>query len=196
MRRVPGFVFRLQSKMYNLILVVFFQRRLLESEKMEFLYSDCYLRDLGEKEPPPVHSRSTEMIQYLAAAAPEGRLPGRQHVDPVDLRQVITLLNLVEVERDDGAVHFRYRLIGEQQRQAAGRNITGLVVEDAVVPQLVPRITGNMKKVLATRLPVYDRFPMPHPDRQFIDSQRMYYPLASDGETIDMILILNGYETV
>jgi hypothetical protein len=37
---------------------------------------------------------------------------------------------------------------------------------------------------------------MPHLDRQFIDSQRMYYPLASDGETIDMILILNGYETV
>jgi hypothetical protein len=161
----------------------------------EFLYSDFYLQDLGGKEPPPVHFRFTEMIQYLGAAAPEGRLPGRQHVDPVDLRQVITLLNLVDVERADGTVRFRYRLVGEQQRQAAGRNITGLLVEEAVVPDLVARINGNMAKVLATRLPVYDQFPMPHQDRQFIDSQRMYYPLAADGETVDMLLILNGYDS-
>ena len=162
----------------------------------DFLYSDHYLRDLGDRDPPPVHPRFREMIRYLAEVAPPGRLPGRQHIDPYDLRQVITLVNLIDVEGDGGTVRFRYRLVGEQQRLAAGRNITGLVVEEAVVPNLVARINGNMAKALATRLPVYDRFPMPHPDRQFIDSERMYYPLASDGETIDMILILNGYETV
>ena len=161
----------------------------------EFLYSDFYLQDLGGKEPPPVHSRFTEMIHYLATAAPQGRLPGRQHIDPCDLRQVLTLVNLIDVERDGGTVRFRYRLVGEQQRQAAGRNITGLVVEEAVIPSLVARINGNMAKVLTTRLPVYDRFPMPHQGRQFIDSQRMYYPLAADGETIDMLLILNGYDS-
>jgi hypothetical protein len=34
---------------------------------------------------------------------------------------------------------------------------------------------------------------MPHPARDFIDSERVYYPLASDGESVDMILILNSY---
>lgn len=160
----------------------------------DFLYSDFYLRDLGEREAQPVHERFTEMIRYLARVAPQGRLPGRQHIDPCDLRQVLTLVNLIDVERDGATERFRYRLVGEQQRLAAGRNITGLVVEEAVVPNLVARINGNMKKVLATRLPVYDSFPMPHPDRQFIDSQRMYHPLATDGATIDMILILNGYD--
>lgn len=160
----------------------------------DFLYSDVYLKELGDQEAPAVHARFGDMMRYLAAAAPEGSLPGRQHIDPYDLRHIITLVNLVDVERDGGTVRFRYRLVGEQQMQAAGRNITGLVVEEAVVPSLVARINGNMKKVLATRLPVYDRFPMPHPDRQFIDSERMYYPLAADGETIDMILILNGYD--
>jgi hypothetical protein len=162
----------------------------------EFLYSQFYLEDLGERDPPPVHPRFTEMIRYLAQVAPQGRLPGRQHIDPCDLRQVLTLVNLVDVEHDGGTVRFRYRLVGERQRLAAGRNITGLVVEEAVVPSLVARINGNMEKVLATRLPVYDGFPMPHPDRQFIDSQRMYHPLATDGETVDMILILNGYDSV
>jgi hypothetical protein len=36
---------------------------------------------------------------------------------------------------------------------------------------------------------------MPHPNREFIDSQRMYYPLAKDGKTVDMLLILNGYDS-
>jgi hypothetical protein len=41
---------------------------------------------------------------------------------------------------------------------------------------------------------VFDSFPMPHPDRQFLISQRMYYPLAADGTTIDLLLTLHGYE--
>lgn len=162
----------------------------------EFLYSNFYLKDLGERDPPPVHARFHEMIRYLDGRAPEGGLPGRQHIDPCDLRDVITLVNLVDVEREEGRLRFRFRLVGEKQRQAAGRNITGLTVEEAVIPLLVPRITGNMTLAVTTRLPVYDRFPMPHPDRQFIDSQRMYFPLAGDGETVDMLLILNGYDSV
>lgn len=162
---------------------------------VDFLYSDFYLKDLGDQVPAAVHPRYDEMMRYLAAAAPKGQLPGRQHIDPGELRHVITLLNLVDVERQGEDLKFRFRLVGERQRQAAGRDITGLLVEDAVVPSLVPRILANMTKVVASRLPVYDRFPMPHPGRQFIDSQRMYYPLAADGATIDMLLILNGYET-
>ena len=160
----------------------------------DFLYSAFYLKDLAGHHPPPVHAQFHDMIGYLARVAPPGRLPGRQHIDPCDLRHVITLLNLVDVEPGDGDQRFRYRLVGERQRQAAGRSITGLTVEEAVVPALVPRVRANMALAVGTRLPVYDRFPMPHPDRQFIDSQRMYHPLATDGETVDMLLILNGYD--
>jgi len=162
----------------------------------DFLYSDSYLKELGHQPPPAVHPRFTDMIRYLASVAPEGRLPGRQNIDPCDMREVLTLVNLVDVEREGEAMRFRFRLVGGRQTLAAGRNITGLLVEDAVLPTLAPRITGNMRKVVDARLPVYDRFPMPHPNRQFIDSQRMYYPLAADGETVDKILILNGYDTL
>ncbi len=162
----------------------------------DFAFSDFLLEDLGGAEPPTIHPRFAEMAQYLEAVAPKGRLPGRQHIDPCDFPRLLGLINLVDVERAEGRMRFRFRLVGEVQTRAAGRNITGLVVEDAVVPALVARITGNMKKVVEDQVPVYDRFPMPHPDRQFIDSQRMYYPLASDGVTVDMILILNGYDTI
>lgn len=162
----------------------------------EFVYSDFYLADLGERQPLPVHARFLGMLDYLAQVAPAGRLPGRQHIDPCDFPHLLGLVNLVDVERHDTGMCFRFRLVGEEQNRAAGRQIMGLVVEEAVVPELVPRINGNMTKVVETQVPVYDCFPMPHPDREFIDSQRMYYPLSSDGETVDVILILNGYDAL
>ena len=162
----------------------------------DFAFSDFYLEELEGTQPPAIHPRFMEMARYLKEVAPEGRLPGRQHFDPCTFPTLLSLLNLVDVERQDAEMHFRYRLVGEQQDRAAGRRIKGLIVEQAVVPELVPRINANMRQVVKTRIPVYDRFPMPHPDRQFIDSQRMYYPLASDGETVDTILILNGYDNL
>ena len=162
---------------------------------MRFLYSEFYLKEHGGETPPDVHPRFTDMIGYLASVAPEGRLPGRQHVDPCALRDVLALVNIVDVERDGQEMRFRFRLVGGRQTEAAGRSITGLTVEEAVVPEVAPRIVANMRQVVEARLPLYDRFPMPHPDRHFIDSQRMYYPLASDGETVDKILILNGYDS-
>ncbi|WP_193370845.1 PAS domain-containing protein [Pelagibius marinus] len=134
------------------------------------------------------------MQAYLDKVAPEGKLPGRQHIDPLEFREFMSFINLVDVERVDGDVRFRYRLVGEEQTRRSGREITGKLLKDALVPALVPRVRSNMMKVLMTRKAVFDSFPMPHPDREFIVSQRMYYPLAGDGETIDMLLTLHGYE--
>ncbi len=169
--------------------------RAVDSVMPKFLYSDFYLEELDGRTPPPVHERFKEMIRYLESVAPEGRLPGRQHIDPADLLEVLSLINLMDVEREGETLRFRYRLVGGDQTQAAGRDITGLTVEEAVRPELVQRINANMNKVVATRCPVYDRFPMPHPNREFIDSQRMYYPLAADGETVSMLLVLSGYDS-
>jgi hypothetical protein len=160
----------------------------------DFIYSDFLLEELGGTAPKQVRARFLDMIRYLKGVAPEGRLPGRQHIDPVDFWHVIRLVNLVDVERSSDGVQFRFRLVGEEQTRLGRRDVTGRLVEDAVIPELAPRIIANMNKVLATGSAVYDSFPMPHPNRQFIPSQRMYYPLAKDGGVIDKILILNDYE--
>jgi len=161
----------------------------------DFLYSRLYLAELAGDPPPAVHPRFTEMASYLRRVAPGSVLPGRQHIDPCDFYKVLNLVNLIDVERAGEEIHFRYRLMGETQTLNAGRDITGMLVEEALAPPLAARVNANMMQVLETRMAVYDRFPMPHPDREFIDSQRMYYPLAKDGETIDMLLILNGYDS-
>ena len=136
--------------------------------------------------------RYRDLFDILAAKVPAGQLPGRQHFDILDVPDLMGFLNLVEVHRNR-RLRFRFRLHGTVQTEAAGRDVTGLFVEKAVIPEFVDRINGNMTAVVETRRPVYDRFRMPHPNRGYLDSERVYYPLASDGSTVDMILILNGY---
>lgn len=138
-------------------------------------------------------ARFVRMRDYLAGVAPPGKLPGRQHIDPLAIRALLSFTNLVDVERKDGNIRFRFRLIGTLQSTAAGREISGRYLEDAVLPEYFERIRGNMMAVLETREAVYDRFGMPHPGRDFIDTERVYFPLARDGENVDMLLILNGY---
>jgi hypothetical protein len=135
----------------------------------------------------------TRMRDYLAGVAPPGKLPGRQHIDPLAIRALLSFTNLVDVERTDGGIRFRFRLIGTLQSTAAGREISGKYLEDAVLPEYLERIRSNMLAVVESREALYDRFGMPHPDRDFIDTERVYYPLARDGETVDMLLILNAY---
>lgn len=140
-----------------------------------------------------LHPRYARVRDYLQQVAPPGRLPGRQHVDPGALRDLLPMINLVDVVRDNDRLRFRFRLVGTEQTEKAAREITGKFIEDAVMPEFVERINANMRAVVAERAPLYDRFPMPHPQREFIDSERIYFPLAGDGEHVDMILIVNGY---
>ncbi|MBV8538687.1 MAG: PAS domain-containing protein [Alphaproteobacteria bacterium] len=148
---------------------------------------------MGTPDYPSLHPRYARVRDYLQKVAPPGRLPGRSHVDPGALRDLLPLINLVDVIRDKDRLRFRFRLVGTEQTEKAAREITGKFVEDAVVPEFVDRILANMRTVVAEKAPVYDRFPMPHPEREFIDSERIYFPLATDGEMVDMILIVNGY---
>lgn len=159
-----------------------------------FIFSEHYLEDLGGREPLPLHQRFYDMMRYLEDVAPDGRLAGRQHIDPLDFSQVIALVNLMDVERADGTLRFRFRLVGTEQTRRAGREHTGLLIEEVLAPELVARVNSNMRRVLQVRVPVFDTFPMSHPQREFILAQRMYFPLASDGETIDMLLTLHGYD--
>lgn len=134
------------------------------------------------------------MRDYLTSRNPNG-LASKKDVDPTDFPEQMSLINLVDVLRED-TIRFRFRLVGGEQDRRAGRFIAGRYIEDAVIPEFIDRIRTNMMTCVETGLPVYDRFPMPHPDRSFVDSERVYFPLAIDGRTVDTLLILNGYADI
>ncbi|HEX2113152.1 MAG TPA: PAS domain-containing protein [Alphaproteobacteria bacterium] len=150
-------------------------------------------RVISDEDFSALHPRFTWMRDYLARVAPPGRLAGRQHVDPLDLKDVLPFINLVDVAREKAGLRFRFRLVGSAQTQMAGREITGLSVEEAVLPDYVDRILSNMRAVVEHKAPVYDRFPTAHLDREYLDSERVYFPLASDGATVDMLILIHAY---
>lgn len=136
----------------------------------------------------------TWMRDYLRASNPDG-LASKRDVDPTEFPEHMPFINLVDVLYED-RIRFKFRLVGGEQNRRAGRFIAGQYIEDAVITDFVDRIRANMLACVETREPVYDRFPMPHPDRSFVDSERVYYPLAADGRTVDTLLILNGYADI
>lgn len=140
-----------------------------------------------------IHPAFSWMRDYLKQITPQGKLPGLRQIEFNDFGALLPFLNLVAVERTGPVMRFRYRLLGSRQTRFAGRDITGLYVEDAVLPLFVKRIANNMLTCATERQAFYDVFAMPHPDRDFIRTERIYFPLASDGETVDMLLIMNGY---
>jgi hypothetical protein len=152
---------------------------------------------LGDADFEPLAPRFRWMRDYLKRVAPPGRLAGIQHLDMELLREVLRFVNFVAVLREGAGggdrLRFRFRIIGAVQGVIAGRDITGKFVEEAVLPGFVDRIRGNMTTAVERAAPVYDAFAMPHPARDFIDSERVYYPLAGDGEHIDQLLVLSAY---
>jgi hypothetical protein len=140
-----------------------------------------------------LHPRFTWMRDYLRSIAPPDQLPSRQQIDPVALKPVLPLINMVDVLRGEPEFRFRFRLVGAAQTDAAGRNITGLMVEYSVLPDYAERILVNMRAVVKSCAPVYDSFAVAHPSREFIDSERVYFPLASNGREVDVLILIHSY---
>jgi len=140
-----------------------------------------------------LHPRFAWMRDHLRNLAPAGRLPSRRQLDPLDLRALLPFIVLVDVHGVPGEREFRYRLMGSRHVDVIGHNFTGVTLQEANSPQMLERVLGNVNHVADSGQAYYDRFPMPFREREFIDSERVYFPLAEDGVTVDVILVLNGY---
>lgn len=140
-----------------------------------------------------LHPRFAWMRDYLLGLAPPGKLPSRRQLDPLDLRALLPFIVLVDVHGAPGDREFRYRLMGSRHVDVIGHNFTGVLLQEANSPQMLDRVLRNVNYVADSGQAYYDRFPMPFREREFMESERVYFPLAEDGATVDVILVLNGY---
>jgi hypothetical protein len=139
------------------------------------------------------HPRFQKLATYLAAKAPNGKLPGRQHVDPVEIPRLLPYLSLVDVVRDAGALRYRFRLIGTDVVAKTAKDVTGKWVEDAFPAEAAAAIIQAYDGVVATRTPHHWANVMAVPGREHIRFERIVFPLASDGKTIDMLIGVHAF---
>lgn len=139
------------------------------------------------------HPRFRAIADYLAAKAPPGRLPGRQHIDPLELAAHLRFINLIDVVEGPDGLRFRFRLMGTEQVQANGRDFSGYFCDEILAPADLAWVTRRMTAAATTRRPDYAERVLPHPGRDHVRYRRVLFPLARDGRTVDMLLAIHVY---
>jgi hypothetical protein len=130
-------------------------------------------------------------FEYWLFISPPGRLPGRQHFDPLDIPALLSRVWILDVVREPVGLRFRYRLVGTKEVETLERDVTGQWL-DEVHPHLKERPDGFDRFLhiathgTATYRKGHVTF-LHQKDHQIVENCMV--PLARDGSTVDMIAI-------
>ncbi len=127
------------------------------------------------------------LFQYWLARRLDGRLPGRQDIDPLDFPKLLGRLYLIEVVRESGDVRFRFRLWGTKISGVFRNEHTGRWLEDIAAPGTLPDLQRTLLTCAEEHRPHFWRRMMPHDVADYVATRRLLLPLASDGDTVDML---------
>jgi hypothetical protein len=114
-------------------------------------------------------------------------MPARADFDPLDLKYMMGRLLLVDVLRDP--LRFRFRLIGTELVKRAGIDLTGRMLDDYPYPEFREHMRALYTAAAATRQPLGSRETRLVLDGRLRRYEGLLLPLATDGETVDMLMI-------
>ncbi|MBL4740161.1 MAG: hypothetical protein JKY12_04160 [Sneathiella sp.] len=139
-----------------------------------------------------VDRRMVSFLDYYLKIHPRSHLPGRSDFDPFDIPNCLPHLALVDVERDP--YRFRYRVMGTSLTFNIEQEGTGKYL-DEIIPGVESEFPFLDRVAVAkTGLPIYRIGEGSISFRSdFADLERVHLPLASDGETVDMVLSMYIY---
>jgi len=139
----------------------------------------------------PLHPKVRALVEYWMEVRPIGRLPGRQHVDPLDIPLLLPNVWLVDVERRP-ELRLRYRLIGTSVARAFDHDSTGEYLDETHPESRESRVRGYLHDIVRTGLPAWRvGRPLLWRLQDYLSLERIYLPLAGDGQEVDMVLALS-----
>jgi len=133
-----------------------------------------------------------ELYTYWRSIHPKDGLPGRQHFDPLDIWKLSAKIWMLDVTHDP--LTLTVRRAGMEIIDFTGREVTGLDMAD-----LFPGIKSSeawpaIVQAAETGVIYYRRAKtMSNPEKDFIESERLYLPLAANGRDVDMFLNITVY---
>lgn len=141
-------------------------------------------------EPPDNFDNPTllKFLDYWRSKCRDGRLPARADIDPVDIHDMLPGIIIIELIEDAGRTRYRFRLFGTQHVEFNQRDLTGQCIDEVFGPEDAAKTEAAYARIVKTREPHYWRTHMMMPGREFVHYERVMVPLASDGETVDMLI--------
>ncbi|WP_192813256.1 PAS domain-containing protein [Oceanibaculum indicum] len=155
-----------------------------ETARDWFLVDDATERDGWHPLVRTVHD-------YWLRIAPPGLLPGRQHMDPLDIPDLLPRIWLLDVIWP--GPEFRFRLVGSRIVNRLGHDPTGERLEDASLDyEQNPSLTERYRATVEHRQPTYRLGPQRLTrTRDFEFVENIFLPMAEDGRTVDMLMALS-----
>ncbi len=115
----------------------------------------------------------------------DGRLPGRDAINPFELRPWLGRLLLMDVV--DSGRDFRYRLHGTGLVQLFGVDLTARLVSGLAVPD-VDRLLNEARAAVASRDYVHIEATVVA-EKQFVAISKLILPLATRGDDVDILMV-------
>ncbi|MEH6630445.1 MAG: PAS domain-containing protein [Halopseudomonas aestusnigri] len=137
-------------------------------------------------------TKTRALYEYWLSIHPsENMLPGRQHMDPIDIPQLLSNVWLVDIARNP--VRFKFRLFGTAHAIAMEQDHTGDWIDEVYPDFTLSSTFPDYMKLYENGIPSHRRGPASFhiPDYKMIE--RIMLPLARNGSDVDMILALTVY---
>jgi hypothetical protein len=142
--------------------------------------------------PQATDPRFRAFFDYWQERAPPGLLPGRQHIDPIDIPALLPGIVLYDVVGDPAgdlaALRFRFRLVGTMMCETVGVDPTGRFLDEMVLTDKKDAVQAAFVSVARDRAAHYWENPLWSADRTYVRLQRLALPLATDGVAVDRIV--------
>lgn len=137
------------------------------------------------------HEEHRQLYAYWSHKAPADGLPARRHIDPLDVPALLPRIALVDVLREPSGISFRYRLAGTEIVERSGRDPTGRRFEELYEGDYLDQALNTYRRIVESGLPHLSErvFPLVR-GREFMRYDRLILPLAEDGHTVDMLMLL------
>lgn len=138
------------------------------------------------------HAKLHRFYTYWQSIHPAEGMPGRQHVDPLKIPNLLPGIWLVDVTKP---LQLRYRLIGTRVVEAMGADMTGLWLDEAH-PDVArdPKYLSRAQDVVNTGIPSWRRgSPYLWRHEVYGDIENLMVPLARDSRSVDMLMVLTVF---
>ncbi len=143
---------------------------------------------MNSTSPAESHPRFRRFAAYLAGKAPPSKLPGRQHIDPAEIVDLLPYLMLIDViPQEKAEPRFRIRLVGTEVVAIQGSDETGSFVDDVLTGDEGASIIRGYNEIIATKQPQYRHGSVATKGRDHVPYERVAFPLAADGEHVNML---------
>ncbi|MDH3236749.1 MAG: PAS domain-containing protein, partial [Alphaproteobacteria bacterium] len=134
------------------------------------------------------NAKLRKFYDYWRSKVRDGRLPARADIDPVDIHDLLPSIILIDVVTQGDRRRFRFRLFGTEHVEFNQRDLTGMFIDEVFGAEDADKTADAYARVIDDREPHYWRTNVMLPGREFVHYERLMLPLASDRETVDMLI--------